>query len=618
MVIILGAFKKKKIYTLFKCSIVGVLVMIISRIVVYANPEALELLLLYDHYLVQGNVFWAILRLQAWGVIWLLYFGINFFSGSVLDVISLGNFFEDSSFQAIFSLFEEFQFFLLLMSLCTLFMMMIFGRKVELSKAVANLMLCMAIVMALPEFVSTSLNLVQDYSSALSMGTDDELSIGQRTILNNVTDLAVFAYHGWPDPASIPIGERNHLPHARFVRINQQITNPRDFGGSGVLGYHLDFIDREVVAVDFDPDIGFGMRRFQELLGVGYYRYHVNFLTIIAILAALNFVYIYSGVRMGKLMIELSFNQAFASMMAFSDFRTMNRLKSILFRIVASLCTIVGIIASFALFSAFMSFIVNSGLSGASYLFAMLGAMWFVMEGPTIIQQVLGVDAGVQSTFGALGGLMGLKMTSRKIREGIDVGKRIREGLSNITKDIGTERNSNNASPGINEMMDNKKKTAPNSINDGKGKEDKEALNSQSSGINEMMDNKKTAPESLNTKSQPSGFSEKMNDERKNHANEVAKHFGSNDNDLNDQQDREDYAQMMNELNEIPNRINDFSGSRGSDISEFASEKDEGYSPNHFNQSLDRSKKKHVESEKELTELLEADFLGGNLNEEKL
>ncbi|WP_271006907.1 pLS20_p028 family conjugation system transmembrane protein [Listeria seeligeri] len=370
------------------------------------NDEAKEILLLYDHYLVQGNVILFILRWIGWLLIIILERGVTIFSTANLDILELGNFASSKGFGSIMGKLDSLQYFLLLMAMILLFFMMLMGKKVEFSQAMGNLMICMIIVMVLPIFVSTMLGLATDIGKGLAKG-DNDLNIGQKTVIDNTADLTVFAENKWIDPEKID--PKNQLTNIKYVRITQQITKPEEFGGNGVLGYNLDNVDGQDVAAKFDPDVGFGKRWAQDLIGEGYYRWHVNFITTIVILAALNVAYILSGIRMGRLMIELAFNQGFATYLAFADFRTMTRLKQVLFNIIGTICVIVAVFSIFSIFSTFATFIVNSHLTGVSYALALIGAIWFVIDGPTMIQKVLGVDAGMSSGWGIVSSAMGVK-----------------------------------------------------------------------------------------------------------------------------------------------------------------------------------------------------------------
>ncbi|MBC1353683.1 hypothetical protein HB837_14685 [Listeria innocua] len=382
------------------------------------NDEAKAILVLYEDYLVQGNVIYFMLRWLGWLLILILERGVSIFSQANIDILNLGNFAEASSFADILKQLEGLKELFLLFALVLLFFLMMMGKKVEFSQAMSNLMTSMIIVMALPFFVTTMLSLATDVGTGLNRGTDD-VGIGQKTVLDNTADLTVFAENNWIDPDKIK--KKNELPNIKYVRITQQITKPEEFGGNGVLGYNLDFVNGQEVAASFDPDVGFGKRWAQDLIGEGYYRWHVNFITTIVILAALNVAYILSGIRMGRLMIELAFNQGFATILAFADFRTMTRLKQVLFNIIGILCVIVAIFCSFALFSAFCTFIINSGLVGVPYAFAMVGAIWFVIDGPTIVQKVLGIDAGISSAWGLIGGAMGVKAAVGVGKAGVGV-----------------------------------------------------------------------------------------------------------------------------------------------------------------------------------------------------
>ncbi|WP_088816463.1 pLS20_p028 family conjugation system transmembrane protein [Listeria goaensis] len=438
------------------------------------NDDVKKILLLYDDYLTQGNIMLFVLRWLGWMLILLLERGVTLFSQATLDILNIGNFAESDAFQGIMTKLHSLENFLLLLALLSLFFLMMVGKKVELTQAATNLMLSMLIVIALPVFVTTMLGVAQDISKGLSRG-DQGLNIGQKTVIDNTADLTVFAENNWIDPDKIK--KKTDLTNIKYVRITQQITKPEEFGGEGVLGYNLDYVDGKEVAAKFDPDVGFGKRWAQDLIGEGYYRWHVNFVTVIVTLLALNFAFLLSGIRMGRMMIELAFNQGFANYLAFADFRTMSRLKQVLFNIVGILCTIVAMFSAFSIFSAFTNFIVEEQLTGTSYLLALIGAIWFVIDGPIMVQKVLGVDAGIQSAWGIVGGAMGVKAAAGVAKSA--------GGVAASAVDLGA-RAAGYSGGALAGLMANTGEQLAAGINQGNdSKESKNPTGSDATGINE-------------------------------------------------------------------------------------------------------------------------------------
>ena len=511
-----------------------------------ATEEIQKILNRYDEYLTQANMLLSSLRWLGWGIIWLLQQGVELFNGVTLELLNLGDFFSDSSFTGILGTFDSVKGFLLLLSLLLIFSMMLFGKKVEVSQAFTNLMLSMVIVMALPTFVSSMLDVTTDVSKGLSADTNG-IGIGKKTILNNTSDLTVFAANDWSDPTKIK--DKSGINDPKYVQINQQITEPDKFGGEGVLGYRLDMEDGKEVAAEFDPDVGFGKRWAQDLVGDGYYRWHVNFITVIVTLLALNAAYILAGVRMGRMMIELAFNQGFATVLAFADFRTMTRLKQVLLNIVGILCAIVAIFATFAVFSSFVTYIVEKDVSGVAYLFALIGAIWFVLDGPVMIQKVLGVDAGMSSAWGAVGGMMGMKALADGAGKVKDIAKAglgmaakgaafaggavagmaskatgsaesaATQGLNSLSDAVGNAQKETSGASNDNEGLnakdsqdeDNEETSDDSKTTD--GKEDKDGLNSQEpEGDNDGLNSQESESENDGLNSQePEGDNDGLN-----------------------------------------------------------------------------------------------------------
>ncbi|KGL46339.1 hypothetical protein EP56_01750 [Listeriaceae bacterium FSL A5-0209] len=385
------------------------------------NEEILRKLRLYRDYLTQGNALWFCLRWAGFGLAVVLERGVTIFREANINIVNIGNFFDSFGMQGILDQFSGLSNFLLMMALLLLFLLIMFGKRVDVPQAAINLFLAGIISVSVATFTTQGLDLVTNVVNSVNNGdskivnigqlqvgdSQPSMNIGQKVVIDNVSDLTVFAKNDWIDPEKID--PKSQLSSFQNMNVTEQIAQPDKFGAESLLSYKIEDIDGQEVAAKFEPDVGFGKRWLQDFIGNGYYRYHVNWLTIIVTLAALNVAYILSGIRMGRFMIELGFNQAFVQYLAWADFRTLQRTKQVLLNIIGILVTIVCIFAIFQIFTAFTNFIVEQQLKGVSYILAMVGAVWFVLDGPVMIQKILGVDAGIQSAAGAIGGMMGVK-----------------------------------------------------------------------------------------------------------------------------------------------------------------------------------------------------------------
>lgn len=144
----------------------------------------------------------------------------------------------------------------------------------------------------------------------------------------------------------------------------------------------------------------------QKFLGIDmtdwHYRYSIDYLSIMLCLCATIIAYFFTAWKVAKLIYELAFHQLLAVFMAASDLSTGQRVKAV-FKSLGSIYVVLMILPIllklFVLGQTYVGEHISNGFIKGFVLIAMAFA---VVDGPNIIERVLGIDAGIRSGFQSL------------------------------------------------------------------------------------------------------------------------------------------------------------------------------------------------------------------------
>ena len=175
--------------------------------------------------------------------------------------------------------------------------------------------------------------------------------------------------------------------------------------------------DGEIAVVDLSKVLWFKETE-------AYYRYRYDWLAIVVGLIVIICVYVMTTVKTAKLLFEIIYNYTLINVFALSDIENGERLKKFVKNILNILLTIVLTAFMIYLFGIVFPLINNLEISGFAKMMAEIGFALAVIDGPVIIQELTGYDAGLKSTtLGAFG----------LLQAGVMVGK----GIGNVGKGVG-------------------------------------------------------------------------------------------------------------------------------------------------------------------------------------
>lgn len=178
-----------------------------------------------------------------------------------------------------------------------------------------------------------------------------------------------------------------------------------------------------------------------------YYRYHVNWLPLIATLLITTIALGISIIKIGRAVFDLAFHQIFGMFVAASDLTGGQRTKKVIIEIMN---TYVVIFIMMLLLQVFMMFTTwANGLKGEIGTFGLIllliAGAWAVIDAPDIIQRQLGIDAGLRSGWQSLmGAYAATKAVGAAGKGAVNAGKGIKDKMLGSSEKDGFNKSQSN------------------------------------------------------------------------------------------------------------------------------------------------------------------------------
>lgn len=200
-------------------------------------------------------------------------------------------------------------------------LVLILGKSNQTRDIPMNVLLLLLMSLMLPNIMRDGLKIIN--ATVGDLDTKQE-SIGFSTFKENLTDIYLLADGEWKttDPKI-----KNNLIDRKGFDINERITDPGDVKNGEVLKYKLvNKKSEEGKEVEELDEGGGGVLGWliKSTFAPKYYRWRVNWLPLIITLSVLALSMLISLVRVGRLGIELAFNNLWANLVIFLAFEIRN------------------------------------------------------------------------------------------------------------------------------------------------------------------------------------------------------------------------------------------------------------------------------------------------------
>ncbi|QNG06875.1 hypothetical protein FQ488_14720 (plasmid) [Enterococcus hirae] len=481
---------------------------------VMSNEQLLKLLNHYSGYLTQGNPIWDALRpigmKIAEGGAWVLD-GLYGVMGNLLNLL---NIFDNPAFTELMHKIDSLKGFLLLMAVVGFFILLMFNKVNGATQAPLNLLLILCLTLMAPALWSTASSMTQGVFKAINKV---DQSPGESIILENTTDLVAVAEEGW----KLKDGENlNHYKHAKQIDMQEKIEKPEDVKNGEVFKKEIETDSKgKDSLVDIEQPSGFAAWLMSKFFSPNYYRNKVHFFNIYLTELVSIVALAITSFKFAIIIVKMYGDYVLLVKGGLADFMGMQRVKAVFSELVGSFALLVYVPILFQIYIVATVYIKSMNFDFFTYIIAMAGAAWALIDGPNGFQRVTGIDAGLKGT----AGVMTAAFSGSKLVRGIkDFGVSAVKSAGGALADVGafglgmslaTAGAGNNGNgkglKGINDMMNGGDSDSENKEEDdsksNKGFNEQAREKDQSKDSNDLQNQESSENEESSTESEGVG-----------------------------------------------------------------------------------------------------------------
>ncbi|EGO6719911.1 hypothetical protein ELZ35_14460 [Enterococcus faecalis] len=452
-----------------------------------SNEEIIARLLEFNPLLKVADFWTNALR----GIGYSILLGLKGFVDSLGDGVSqmykVMNFWESPTIQSFIEPYRP-----IVISLMTLAMLWIAFRlmgdpKKDKQKIVNNVLFAILLFVGLPFFMTQAGQLVTAGRENLQSPSEATTQIFQ----NNITDLYAIDKQEWRYPDNdLGVNDIKTVNNLRLLDIKEAVdTGGLFFDDSPLSKQGKETLSKKVIEVNGEPQLAKmkGMFKFDE----AYYRYTWHPWYILLELLAYGLVLIFTIFKTAKISYEIGAMKILSYGLVLTDLDSGQRNKTLFLKIRDSFIVLYLLSLLLNLFTIYMSAVRELSLDKPWDMIAILAGAMAAIDGPNIVEQLFGIDAGLSSVGRSLIGLSqsGMALSSAGRATAASVNK-----LGHMAKSVGGKavRGATNTGSAIGGLLSGfKGNVSPNT----EGGSLSNFKNEGSSGGNETSTNSNNNPE---------------------------------------------------------------------------------------------------------------------------
>ncbi|EAF5034925.1 hypothetical protein C2V94_13475 [Listeria monocytogenes] len=295
------------------------------------------------------------------------------------------------------------------------------GNK-ELNKIVSSTLFAISLFVALPWLLGQGTDLLMAGKDALPNNKHQALTI----IQENITDVYAIDAEGWTTKNPEPRNEIANMTDVNLLDINESVdmggffidNSPLSDKGQDVLSKKLTKIDGKYVVTK--PISHF----FTE--DQTYYRYSFHPFLMLFQLIGKALVLGFTIAKTMMMLTSLGILKVITVGTALTDLETGQRNKKLLLKIRNTLIVLYIMLVMLYMYDITMAFVSASEMSSFMKAFAIIVLSIMFMDGPDIVEELFGIDAGLKSVSrGLIGFAMGAKTATDIAKGGADLSKKV-------------------------------------------------------------------------------------------------------------------------------------------------------------------------------------------------
>ena len=540
------------------------------------------------------------IRWVLWKIVTLLSLLVNSIEKAITKIYNINGFFNSPEVTALIDKYKPLIWVILAISIGILGFKIMFNRKQNRGELPSNILFSILILVLLPTLMTKLDNMT---SIAAKDVASEYTSSANELIKNNIYDLYYLDSNGFD------LNNKNNINSNEILTVDANETIDLDeVNNKAVLGKKIIFDKNGNKKL---KDLEKGWLKIDE----EYYRYGIDFLSIIVTLGAMALTLICIGLKVARLIFELAFNKLLATLFAFADIGDGKKLKEIIKHIFSMFIVIFATAIMTKLYVIFSSWLGtslgNAGLSanGVAKMIVLVGGSIAVIDGPNIIERVLGIDAGLKNGWSAVmagyglskGAMNGLSLLSDGVKS---IGKTTVLGASMgagaLSGMFAKDKNNNITNANDNTDTDkNNNDKDKNNISNNDIEQDMKNSDSSKNEKSNVADNKSKEPGDTEkvTNDNNSSIEEEMNKTKNINSNNIVdnkdidslKDINKND-DLSSSEEEMNKAKNSNPINDTDNNkdiLNDISSKNMKDINK---NRDNNRNVNNIEEEMNKAK----------------------------
>ncbi|EJQ98961.1 hypothetical protein II5_05703 [Bacillus cereus MSX-A1] len=367
------------------------------------DEEILKVLEEFSDYLQVGDIVNYVLRWLGWFLIQGLSLVVDALEGVTDAILGIKGFFNSTEVQEFVDMLYPLFVVLLAMSFLYIGYMFIMNKQMNRSQIIINIFITLSVLCLL----STGMTKVDKFTddAIAVMKSEQKGSLSDEIIKKNITDIAVIDQNKWKKKEDM--NPKNNIPekNIRQIDITEKIDKDFEFTKDKSLSDDGQKILQNKRVMD-----GQGIASLAELkdgwfdfFPEKYYRWHWNFWNIFFTLLITGLTLLLVSIKLARLFYELAFNYLLANILAPADVANGQKLKAVLSNILNIFVATIMIFLSLKLYIMGTAFL-HDKLNGVPYLIALAAFSMAVLDGPSVVERLFGIDIGLKSSWGMLAG----------------------------------------------------------------------------------------------------------------------------------------------------------------------------------------------------------------------
>ena len=433
-----------------------------------SKDEIAEKLDAFREYLSISNIFTDIIRWIGWVIVSGFAWIVDKLENLTDDILLIKQFYKNEEIVLFIDSIRPFLYILLAFSILYAGYMLIFQKKFDREGMAINLFIALTILALLGTGIEKVNEFTDDAINAIKVETlfpNEESTLSGSIIQRNVTDLVEFDKNKWETTDN---NVTNSMAPSKIINISVKEKYNKDLDGISTEGKEI-----SKYSLSYDSSGEYNPKKLDQS-GLAwnneyYFRYSINWFTIIVTLAVISFTLFSIALKLAKLFFELTFNYILALIIAPVDIHDGQKTKKILQAILNTFIATILIFLSMKIYMIGTAYL-ESTLSTFPYLIALIAFSLAVIDGPNIVERLFGIDAGMKSGWGVLAGAYAGSRVIGGASQGLGSAAK---GLSNKFKKDGNDGGKDGSGNNKPSKTPDTKAPSPNDSENGKDKYNK-------------------------------------------------------------------------------------------------------------------------------------------------